>query len=527
MTKTWMGRRGLQVGSAGTWLVLLVVSLTAAQDGGQQQPPAPSAPLQPLAVTQLDERARAEDFDSSRPISLSFAEPVPIKDVLLLLVRDTNLSIVPDAAIEGSFVGELKNVTFRQALETILQPLVLDYTVQDNVIRVFKQRVVTRIFDINYVITRRSGNRSLSASSAVAGGGFLGVGGPVAAGAVTVTAGGAAGGGGTAGSASGGSSAHVSGTDAGDLFGEFETGLKTLLSADAKYNLDRKAGLLQVMDYPDRLERVALYLEAVQTRANRQVQIEAKVIEVELNDTFAAGINWSQVLGSAGNAVTVIQTLAPSTSGGFTLGIDIKDFKGLLTAFATQGKVNVLSSPHVMAMNNEPALMRVGTQDVFFVTTSQVDATTGRVLQTTVSPSSITEGVVLSVTPQIAADGVIHMSISPSVTERTGQATSRLGDTAPIISVRETDTLVRIHPGETVVIAGLMQDRVTKDTAKVPLLGDVPIIGGLFRREEIKKRKTDLVILLTPTVMTPGRVMETTAREQEHLYELQRAPFKR
>ena len=148
-------------------------------------------------------------------------------------------------------------------------------------------------------------------------------------------------------------------------------------------------------------------------------------------------------------------------------------------------------------------------------------------LQTTVSPSPITEGVVLSVTPQIAADGVIHMSISPSVTERTGEATSRLGDTAPILSVRETDTLVRVHPGETVVIAGLMQDRVTKETAKVPLIGDVPIIGGLFRRQEITKRKTDLVILLTPKVMTPGGVMETTAREREQLYEMQKAPLRK
>ena len=209
------------------------------------------------------------------------------------------------------------------------------------------------------------------------------------------------------------------------------------------------------------------------------------------------------------------------------MGIDIKNFDTLLTAFATQGKVNVLSSPRVLAMNNEPPLMRVGTQDVFFVTTSQVDATTGRVLQTTVAPTPITEGVVLSVTPQVAADGVIQLDVSPSVTQRTGQAVSRLGDTVPIISVRETDTLVRVHPGETVVIAGLMQDRMVTRTTKVPLLGDLPLAGGLFRREQRIKRKTDLVILLTPTIATPGRSMQTTAREEERLYELQKAPAKK
>jgi MSHA biogenesis protein MshL len=196
-------------------------------------------------------------------------------------------------------------------------------------------------------------------------------------------------------------------------------------------------------------------------------------------------------------------------------------------AFATQGKVNVVASPRVNAMNNEPAIMRIGTQDVFFVTTSQIDATTGRILQTTVTPQPITEGVVLSVTPQVAGDGMINMSISPSITERTGEATSRFGDTVPIITVREADTLVRVHENETIVIAGLMQERMTRDQAKVPVLGDLPIVGGLFRRDTRSNRKTDLVILLTPTIMTPGRAAESAASEQERLSQAKRASEQR
>ena len=499
-------------------VVLLLIAGPAAAQG---QPPPP--PLPPLAVTQLEERSQVEDLESTRPISLTFSEPVPIKDLLLLLVRDTNLSIVPDADIEGAFIGELKNLTLRQALETVLQPFGLDYSVQDNVIRAFKRRVVTRIFDINYVITRRVGNRALGASTAATGGVVaVNAAGVTTVGAIAPVGLGAAVNAGSVGGSGGGSSAEVTGSDTGDFFAEFDNGLKTLLSADAKYNLDRKAGLLQVTDYPDRLDKVALYLEAVQLRVNRQVQIEARVIEVELNEAFAAGINWNLVLRRAGNSVSLIQRLAPSTSGVFTLGLDINDFSGLLRAFATQGKVNVLSSPKVMAMNNEPALMRVGTQDVFFVTTSQVDAVTGRLLQTTVVPTPITEGVVLSVTSQIAADGVIQMSISPSVTERTGQAVSRLGDTVPILSVREADTVVRVHPGETAVVAGLMQERIRTNTARVPLLSNVPLVGGLFRRQETERRKTDLVILLTPTIVTPGAMTEITARERERVYELEK-----
>ena len=119
----------------------------------------------------------------------------------------------------------------------------------------------------------------------------------------------------------------------------------------------------------------------------------------------------------------------------------------------------------------------------------------------------------LSVTSQISADGIIHMSINPSITEKTGQATSRLGDTVPIVSVRETDTLVRVRTGETIVIAGLMQDSSTLSNAKVPVVGDLPLVGGLFRRTERTRRKTDLVILLTPTIMGPGQVTANTASE--------------
>ena len=140
---------------------------------------------------------------------------------------------------------------------------------------------------------------------------------------------------------------------------------------------------------------------------------------------------------------------------------------------------------------------------------------------------TIKEGVVLSVTPQIAADGIINMSIMPSITERTGTATSRLGDQVPIVSVRETDTLVRVHQRETIVIAGLMQDRTTVEKSKVPVLGDVPVVGGLFRRDERAKRKTDLVILLTPTVMTPGEIAAAAAVDQQRLYEAQRAPVRK
>lgn len=482
----------------------------------QDQKPGEKKPLQSLPITQIDERRRGQELEEGRAFSLSFSEPIPIKELLLLLVKDTNVSIIPDPDVEGTFIGDLKTVTLRQAFDLILPPLGLDYSVQDNFIKVFKRKTVTRIFDINLVITKRSGSRALAATTAAGGGAAFG-GAGAGFGGIPIGAAGVAGGAGAAGGSVGGSSASVSGQDTGDLFGELEGGIKNLLSDQGKYNLDRKAGLLQVTDYPDRLDRITLYLDAVQGHAQRQVQIQARVIEVVLRDEFSSGIDWSTIFRTAPSSIKLTQKLSPATAGAFTLGITIGDFQGLLSAFATQGKVNVLSSPKVVAMNNEPAIIRVGTQDVFFVTTTQVDATTGRILQTSTTPQSITEGVVLSVTPQVSADGVITLSVNPSVTERTGQATSRFGDTVPIVSVRETDTIVRVHEGETAVIGGLMQDKLTVDKSKVPLLGDVPIVGGLFRRDEKRKQKTDLVVLLTPTLLTPARVNETADRDRDRL----------
>ena len=321
-----------------------VVMLAATIPGAAQVPSQQT--LRPLAVTQLDERQQGSDLESIRPLDITLSDPTPIVDLLMMLVRDTRLSVVPDPDVTGTFQGDLKQVTLRQALEMILQPRGYDYSVQGNLIRVFKRKVETRRFDLNYVVTRRSGSRTLSASNSVTPSG------------PGTTSDGSAN--------SQGSSAQVSSVDGGDIFSDLAVGVQTLLSRDGKFNMDKKAAMLQATDYPDRLDQIQLYLEAVQNRATRQVQIQAKVIEVVLSEEFSAGINWNLVVHRAGNAVSVTQRVAPSSTGTITVGLNIKDFTGLLNALATQGKVNVMSSPRVNAMNNEPAIMRVGTQDVFF-----------------------------------------------------------------------------------------------------------------------------------------------------------------
>ena len=372
-----------------------------------QQPPS-AAPLRPVPITQLDLQQRHPVLDGRR-VSLRPTRPTPIKDILPVLVRGTRLSVIADPSITQTFVGELKNVTIREALDVILEPSGLEYSIRGDVIRVFPRELETRFFHIDYVSTQRTSTRSTS---------------------------------------------HVTGKDSPDVYAELAEGVKSLLSADGRMNIDRTAALLRVTDRPSRLARVEQYLDAVMQRATRQVQIEAKIIEVELRDEFSAGIDWRSVT----NGLAPNSTQAPTpVSGGPTLTLNVTDFSAVLKALSAQGTVNVLSSPRIIATNNEPTIMRAATQDT----------------------RSVSESIVLSLTAQISADGLIHMNINPSVTERTGLATSPGGDQMPLVTVREADTVVRVRQGETVVIAGLI-------------------------RERPDRRKSDLVILLTPTVVNPG-----------------------
>jgi MSHA biogenesis protein MshL len=211
----------------------------------------------------------------------------------------------------------------------------------------------------------------------------------------------------------------------------------------------------------------------------------------------------------------MVQPFAPAASS--LLAVRIKDFVALIRALSRQGKVNVVARPRVVAMHNEAAIMRVGTQSVYFVTTAQTDAVTGRIVQTTATPHAVTEGLTLTVTPRIAADGGITMHVTPSLSERTGQASSRFGDRVPVMRVREADTVVRAHDRDTIVLAGLAEDRSARVDSKVPVIGDLPGVGLLFRRQQRSGRRTDLVILLTPTLVTPARILTDPDRKPETL----------
>jgi type II secretory pathway component GspD/PulD (secretin) len=390
---------------AGCW-VLGAGATTAHGQAAQQRPALPALPL-----TQLDDRALAADLDN-RAFTLTFAQPVPVRDLLLLLVRGTSLSIVPDPAIEGTFIGELKNVTVRQALNLILPPLGLASDLDGTFIRVFKREPETRLFDLNYAATNRSSDTKVTAES-------------------------------------GGSSATVSTATKTDVFGDLTGGVRSLLSPRATFNIDRKAGLLQVTDFPERLDRVAIYLDAVQDRVHRQVQIDARVVEVEPNDANAPGVDWMVVAAQMG-----AQAGAPGVPPRPSLtGLRVTDVAKLLALLAAQGKVSTMAVPRLLTLNNEPALVS-------------------------------TDAVALSVTPQVAVDGVVTLSVSPIVKPpATGQA----------------DLIARVAGGETLVLSGFTRTREVREKKTV---ANSAGSGWFGRGTVVTQKRVELVILLTPRLVT-------------------------
>lgn len=300
------------------------------------------------------------------------------------------------------------------------------------------------------------------------------------------------------------------------IWGEIEAQLAALLGPAGRLTVSAMTGTVIVTDTPEVLDRVQTHLAHLEQVVIRQVLIEAKVIEVTLNDDFEMGVDFGAfpravgisgtVTGNAGGGNVLSQALTPSTAG-FQFGLlGANDFSVLLKALSTQGQVNMLSSPKVSTLNNRPATINVTEQIPVVsreVITGDVAADTRELYEVTFQDA----GIQLEVTPQIGADGAMTVLVHPLVTEVSGSVTTPDGlQTLPILNQRETRSVLRVRDGESILMGGFIQNRMREEVAKVPLLGDVPGLGALFRRTVQSHDRVELVILLTPRVMDPERM---------------------
>jgi MSHA biogenesis protein MshL len=203
----------------------------------------------------------------------------------------------------------------------------------------------------------------------------------------------------------------------------------------------------------------------------------------------------------------------------------------VMDALSRQGQVRVLSSPHISALNNQKAVIRVVREEVFFTQTSMVSQSVGPTVTTeNISNQIVPIGVVLDIIPQISSDGEITLSINPSISElvEIKTFTSSSGDalsTQPVIDRRDFDTVAKVHSGQTVLIAGIIRELKSEDVRGVPWLMNIPLLGNMFRRTEQSSQKTELVIFITPTLITGNAAEELTNAGMKRIQDLQQ-PFK-
>jgi len=506
--------------------------------------PKPSEGLKEIFITQSEEEEKVDAKPKNTDKRLSFSlNNADIQETLLALSKESGLNFVVDPDVGGKVTVDLKKVTVEEALDFLLTPLGLEYKISRNFIRVLKPKMETRIFTLNYTTTKRKSTGELKVSGGVAetgdnrdhyGGGSSSSGG----------------GGGDDEEESKGSIETESETD---LWSDIQNGLEVIIFGESESSGtegsrvggswsrgDKEgrrlvgnphSGIIMITAYPHQLAKVAEFLEAVEGSVQRQVIIQAKIMEITLSDEYQMGIDWGYVTKTNDVSGTltpwgipegvdypsVLQNLSPDL-GIFQIGVANEYFNLLVDAMAKQGQVNVLSSPKICTLNNQKAIIKVGREEVFFEidTELQVLDGTSRVIET-VESKTITVGIVLDVTPQISSDGTITMCIHPSVSEVVGEAESRLGDTRPIIDVREVDTVISVKEGQTIVMGGLIKDKIEEKIMSVPLLGDIPFVGSLFRHTNQSKHKTELVILLTPTLMIGKKIDALTQQQMESL----------
>jgi len=320
-----------------------------------------------------------------------------------------------------------------------------------------------------------------------------------------------------------------------------------------------QSGVVVIKAMPNELRSVEQFLRATQISVDRQVILEAKIIEVKLNDGFQSGINWAgfgkgdkfrggvgvdtSAVGLPGGALVANTTLSSLLGGGlasasgatagglFGLAFRTSSFAALLEFLETQGTVSVLSSPRIATLNNQKAVLKVGT-DEFFVTNVSTSTTTGTATTTTpsVTLQPFFSGIALDVTPQIDENNNITLHIHPSVSDVTTKSkVITLGGTSGTLtlplassSVSETDSIVRAQDGQVIAIGGLMRSASISDDSQIPGVGEIPVVGNLFRHTNRSFSKRELIILLKPTVVKGNEAWSQNILEsQRHIQRIQ------
>ncbi|MGX4640254.1 pilus (MSHA type) biogenesis protein MshL [Massilia sp. SYSU DXS3249] len=515
----------------------------------------------------------ARELPKARPaleerFNVSFNN-VPAQQFFRSIVAGTRYNMLVHPDVAGSISANLKDVTLLETLEAVREMYGYDYKIDGTRITIRPLTMQTRMFHVNYLIGSRRGSSNLRVTStSVANAGSNNNGsqgqqnGQQNQNVPNNNNGNNGANGGTQ-----SDSTDVNTLSTNDFWVDLKAAIEAIVGSKEggrSVVISPQSGVLVIRAMPDELRNVDMYLKATQLSVDRQVILEAKILEVELNDQFQSGINWasfSSINSSHGNRVSTGllapgAALAPlpfaggqppviangsglAASTGFSLSnaasaagalfgfaFQTNNFAALISLLEQQGSVHVLSSPRIAAVNNQKAVLKIGTDEFFVtgVTTTTNSTAAGNTVTPSVTLQPFFSGVVLDVTPQIDEKGNILLHVHPSVSQVTtitkgidlGSAGSL---TLPLAasSTSELDSIVRGRDGQVVAIGGLMRQASTDDTSQLPGAGKVPVLGALFRNKNKVNQKRELVVLIKPTIVDSANnwsqdLLDTTRR---------------
>ena len=495
-----------------------------------QQPVTPPADVMNDLLPQAGAAISAPENTAAPELRFDVSvENAPAKVFFMSLVADTDVNMVVHPSVTGKISLDLKNVTISEVMDLAREVYGYEYRKTGNGYIVLPARIQSRIFPVNYLNVNRDGESNMTVSS-----GQLN----------------------SVNNASDSNSTNTESTNNNNARATQSSSIRTTSKANFWNSLkatitsivgqtegrsvvvDQQSGLVIVRAMPGELRDVADYLRTAQANLQRQVILEAKIIEVTLNDNFQSGIDWAALsrattnklfIGQAGieNGVASLfdangQPSATAALSGLNskglgnllaIGGGTDNFGVLMRLLSTQGDVQVLSSPRVSTVNNQKAVIKVGSDEFFVTNISSSTSSTGN---STITNPDITltpffSGIALDVTPQISEDNQVILHIHPSVSTVNDQVKNITvaGQTQQLplalSSVRESDSVVKARSGQVIVIGGLMQNKSDNSDGAVPGLGSIPLLGGLFQQKRKQNTRSELVILLKPIVANDNK----------------------
>lgn len=520
-------------------------------------------PETPVAAPPIPPTVKAAPFvpppqpESKAPRYTIVVHDVPVKDLLFSLARDTKLNIDIHPGIVGRASINAVNEPLPAILERVSRQADIRYRLEGNTLSVMPDSPYLKTYPVGYVNIARQTSSSIGVAAQIAatGGGAVG------------TAAGAGGG--------NNSSTTVTTTSNNNFWDVMAENLRAILAstravtqgleariaaehaagearlaqaqavaaagqgAQALFNsafaqnapkpeakdeviINPVAGTVTVLATERQHGHISEYLGQVIASSQRQVLIEATIVEVTLKDQFKAGIDWqAAITGAANSGLSVITPATAQSNLASNLDSFIQfiytspedNFKTTLNLLESFGDTRVLSSPKLMALNNQTALLKVVDNLVYFeVKADTSTSTVGSTLTTfTTTPKTVSVGVVLGVTPQVNHSGSITLTVRPTISRKVSDVDDpnpslTIANRVPVIQVREMESVLRVDSGNTVILGGLMQDDSNRARDGLPVLSRPDGIGALFGQHERLTSQTELVIFLKPTLVADARI---------------------